>query len=60
MVPDLSWTEEEYKECLRQNQRELKEAKEVVIIGGGAVGIEFAGVRFTPTWLHENSHGTIS
>lgn len=35
MVPDLSWTEEEYKECLRQNQRELKEAKEVVIIGGG-------------------------
>ncbi|OXG31029.1 hypothetical protein C367_01750 [Cryptococcus neoformans Ze90-1] len=43
MVPDLNWTEEQYKECLRQNQQELKEAKEVVIIGGGSVGIEFAG-----------------
>lgn len=60
MVPDLNWTEEQYKECLRQNQQELKEAKEVVMIGGGSVGIEFAGVRFIPTWRPENSHIAIS
>ncbi|ODN84408.1 hypothetical protein L202_00363 [Cryptococcus amylolentus CBS 6039] len=43
MVPDLSSTEEEYKQLLRQNQKELREVRDVVIIGGGAVGIEFAG-----------------
>ncbi|WVQ85449.1 hypothetical protein IAT38_007614 [Cryptococcus sp. DSM 104549] len=43
MVPNLDWTEQQYLECLRENQRELKAAKDVVIIGGGAVGIEFAG-----------------
>ncbi|TYJ57569.1 hypothetical protein B9479_001651 [Cryptococcus floricola] len=43
MVPDLSSTEEEYKTHLRQNQKELREVRDVVIIGGGAVGIEFAG-----------------
>ncbi|ODN84409.1 hypothetical protein L202_00364 [Cryptococcus amylolentus CBS 6039] len=43
LVPDLSSTEEEYKQLLRQYQRDLKEVKDVVIIGGGAVGIEYAG-----------------
>ncbi|TYJ57568.1 hypothetical protein B9479_001650 [Cryptococcus floricola] len=43
LVPDLSSTEEEYKQLLRQYQRDVKEAKDVVIIGGGAVGTEFAG-----------------
>ncbi|WVQ71044.1 hypothetical protein IAR50_000569 [Cryptococcus sp. DSM 104548] len=43
MVPDLSSTEEEYKQLLRQFQKGLKEVKDVVIIGGGTVGIEFAG-----------------
>ncbi|ODO07300.1 hypothetical protein L198_00879 [Cryptococcus wingfieldii CBS 7118] len=44
LVPDLSFTEEEYKQLLRQYQRDLKEAKDVVIIGGGTVGIDLAGV----------------
>ncbi|WVQ71043.1 hypothetical protein IAR50_000568 [Cryptococcus sp. DSM 104548] len=43
MVPDLSSTEEEYKTLLRQHQQDLREVRDVVIIGGGAVGIEFAG-----------------
>jgi pyruvate/2-oxoglutarate dehydrogenase complex dihydrolipoamide dehydrogenase (E3) component len=41
-LPDQS--ESEFLASLVKNQGEIKAAKKVVIIGGGAVGLEFAGV----------------
>ncbi|WWD18057.1 hypothetical protein CI109_102504 [Kwoniella shandongensis] len=43
MRPSGSWTEQEYIGALKKNQEDLKKAKKIVIVGGGTVGVEFAG-----------------
>ncbi|WVW82151.1 hypothetical protein I302_104157 [Kwoniella bestiolae CBS 10118] len=43
MRPSSGWSKEEYMAALRKSQEDLKNAKALVIVGGGPVGIEFAG-----------------
>ncbi|WWC58498.1 uncharacterized protein I303_101041 [Kwoniella dejecticola CBS 10117] len=43
MRPSYDWTKEDYMQGLRKSQDELKRAKSVIIVGGGTVGVEFAG-----------------
>ncbi|KAK8865762.1 hypothetical protein IAR55_000909 [Kwoniella newhampshirensis] len=42
-VPGLDMSEAQYIENIRQSQRATNTAQQIVIIGGGAVGIEWAG-----------------
>lgn len=44
MRPMAGSTETEYHETLKKHQREIKGAKKFVVIGGGTVGTEVAGV----------------
>lgn len=44
MRPMSGSTEVEYHETLKKHQREIKGAAKVVVIGGGTVGSEVAGV----------------
>ncbi|WVW82152.1 hypothetical protein I302_104158 [Kwoniella bestiolae CBS 10118] len=44
MRPSLNWTsQQEYMKALRKSQEEIKKCESLVIIGGGTVGVEFAG-----------------
>ncbi|KAK8865763.1 hypothetical protein IAR55_000910 [Kwoniella newhampshirensis] len=43
MRPSGEWSEQEYHNALKKNQEELSKAQNVVIVGGGTVGVEFAG-----------------
>ncbi|KAK6905565.1 hypothetical protein I203_106395 [Kwoniella mangroviensis CBS 8507] len=42
-MPGWNQTETEFIESLKAAQRDVEEAKKVVIVGGGAVGVEIAG-----------------
>ncbi|WWC86117.1 uncharacterized protein L201_000988 [Kwoniella dendrophila CBS 6074] len=42
-MPSWNQTEQEFIESLRQSQREIYKAKKILVIGGGAVGVEIAG-----------------
>lgn len=48
MKPEPGSTEQEYRDLLVKFQKEIAQASKIVIVGGGAVGIELAGVRLTP------------
>ena len=45
MRPAPDSTEQEYQQLLVNYQQETAKATKIVIIGAGAVGVEFAGVR---------------
>nr|XP_019049087.1 hypothetical protein I302_02868 [Kwoniella bestiolae CBS 10118]OCF28017.1 hypothetical protein I302_02868 [Kwoniella bestiolae CBS 10118] len=42
-MPGWSQTEKEFIDSLRRSQRKIESAKRVVVVGGGAVGVEIAG-----------------
>lgn len=45
--PPGTTSREQFIDNLRQIQNDVSRAKKVVIIGGGTVGIEFAGVSWS-------------
>ncbi|WVW82153.1 hypothetical protein I302_104159 [Kwoniella bestiolae CBS 10118] len=43
MRPSLEWNMKDYLDALKKSQQEIKQAESLVVVGGGTVGVEFAG-----------------